>query len=423
VKILFITFFFPPYKTVASIRTGKTAKLLYEMGHDVKVVSSKNNDMKEELKVEIPIIDLYQTNWLDLDDMVLKLVGKSKETTRDNLHQGGKITFKNKLIKLFFSIYKYFFYTPDKYIGWYKYAFNQAEEIIKDWKPDVIYASATPYTGLIIASDLSKKYNIPFIAELRDLWSDNHSNRQYLFGKYLEFITLKKASAIVSVSAPLVNKLQSKYKNIPCYEIRNAFDEEDFKYQLNNTGSEKISIIYTGMIYPNKQNPNILFEAISKDYFLKENVKCMFYGNSLGWVKNIADEYGISSNVEVYNSIDRDEVLKLQSKSDILLLLTWNDPKEKGVFTGKLFEYIGSAKPILSIGAIDDVASMTIVQNGFGLASNNIDEIIYFIKSIKNKELLESVHQSYSNNRMKFERKEQVKKLSDIFSKLVLKNE
>ena len=111
-------------------------------------------------------------------------------------------------------------------------------------------------------------------------------------------------------------------------------------------------------------------------------------------------------------------MLKLQARSDILLLLTWNDPQEKGVFTGKLFEYIGSAKPILSIGAVDDVASNLIRDHNFGLASNKIKEIVAFVKNIKDKTVLEEIDNAYKIDRSQFERRYQVEKLVDIFEKI-----
>lgn len=412
-KILFITFFFPPYKTVASIRTGKTAKLLHEMGHEIQVVSAKNS-MKEELEVEIPKIFLHQTPWFSIDDAVVNLLGREKKNQlKGEVLHGGKMSLKTKIIQKLFSWYKFFFYVPDQFIGWYKYAYKESEEIIKDWKPDIIYASSGPYTALMIGAKLSKKYNIPFVAELRDLWSDNHYDKQYFVGRFLEYMTLKDASALVSVSQPLVETLSKKYKT-PCYEVRNAFDDEDFKYSFSKE-EKKIIITYTGMMYAGKRDPLTLFQAIASDTYLKENVECLFYGNSLGWVNERAKEFGISENVKVFNSIERQEVLKLQAGSDILLLLTWDDPLEKGVFTGKLFEYIGSAKPILSIGAVNDVASNLIRENGFGLASNDIQEIVEFVKNIKNRNLLDSIENGYKEHRTQYERRYQVQKLVDIF--------
>ncbi|WP_263833681.1 glycosyltransferase [Sulfurospirillum oryzae] len=421
-KILFITFFFPPYKTVASLRTGKTAKILFKMGYDIKIVSAKNNDIKEELAIQVPRDALYQTDWFDMDNFVLQLLGKgNKSVLRDTLHKGDKQTIKSFLLKLFFRIYTFFAYTPDKYIGWYKPAIQESESICKTWKPDIIYASGMPFTSLMVAASLSKKYSIPFVAELRDLWADNHYSKQYFFGKWLEGRTLQKASAIISVSQPLVERLYTKYK-IPCYEIRNAFDEEDFIIEKEQcTQNHKIVILYTGMLYAGKQDPTILFQAIASDQYLKDNVECKFYGNALDWVNDVALRYGLANVVEVHSPIERSEVLKLQKNSDILLLLTWNDPKEKGVFTGKLFEYIGSAKPILAIGAMDDVATSVIKDNGFGLASNDISQIVNFIKNIKNDQCVEKINNAYQNNRMAFERNLQVSKLSQVFESILSK--
>ena len=90
---------------------------------------------------------------------------------------------------------------------------------------------------------------------------------------------------------------------------------------------------------------------------------------------------------------------------------------EKGVFTGKLFEYIGSAKPILGIGAVDDVASHAINENGFGLSTNNRNDIYTFIKNIKDEEFLEKINNNYLKNRKFFERNYQVDTLEEIFKK------
>ena len=270
-KILFITFFFPPYKTVASIRTGKTAKLLHEMGHEIKVISAKNS-MKEELEVEIPKNLLHQTSWFSIDDAVVNILGRGKkDQLKGEVLHGGKMSLKTKIIQKLFALYKFFFYVPDQWIGWYKYALAESREVVDEWKPDIIYASSGPYTGLMVASKLSKEYGIPFVAELRDLWSDNHYDPQYSVGRFLEYITLKNASAIVTVSAPLVEKLSQKY-SVPCYEIRNAFDAEDFKYSDFVEDEKKIVITYTGMMYAGKRDPSILFEAIASDAYLKEHV-------------------------------------------------------------------------------------------------------------------------------------------------------
>ena len=418
-KILFLNAYFPPYRTIASLRTGKTAKLLHERGHDIKVVTLKQETLKSDFPLEIPKENLYQVTWLNLDNYLLKLLkmeNKNKIIDATYNSKGKKISIKNKFMQFIFKIYKIFFRDFFASFSQYKNLFSESKNIIKEWKPDIIYASGLPKEILIVASNLNKKYNIPFVAEFRDLWADNHYNNKSYISEYLEKRTLKNAHSIISVSKPLVDKLQQKYPDIPCFEVRNAYDEEDFVFNQKNKNS-KITILYTGMIYQGKQDPSLLFEVISQNEYLKENVICKFYGNGLLIVKDLAKKYNIEHCVEVYDSIDRIEILKLQSQSDILLLLTWDNPLEKGVFTGKLFEYIGSAKPILGIGAVDDVASHAINENGFGLSTNNRNDIYTFIKNIKDEEFLEKINNNYLKNRKFFERNYQVDTLEEIFKK------
>ena len=97
-------------------------------------------------------------------------------------------------------------------------------------------------------------------------------------------------------------------------------------------------------------------------------------------------------------------------QADVLLLLTWDNHLERGVLTGKLFEYIGASKPILSIGAINDDASRLITSNNFGVASNNPEVIYSFLKSIRKNEFKFGYEERY-----KFERAKQVVKLDEIF--------
>lgn len=419
-KILFITYFFPPYKTVASIRTGKVAKGLHEIGHEIKVVSARIEDMEEELKIEIPISNVYQTPWFDIDKFFLQCFFKknNKKNVRSSLHSNSN-QMKYKFIKSIFHMYKNLFYNPDKFIGWYKYGVEKSEQIIEEWKPDVILSSGAPYTGFIIASKLSQKYNIPYVADLRDLWADNHHENNSFLSRFLEKKYLSNAKALLSVSSPLVDRLKMKYKHIPCFEIRNAFDREDFIYP-SECHSNKIKILYTGMIYAKKQDPSILFKIISENTFLKENIEVDFYGNSLEWVKTLSEEYHIEKNVYVYNSIDREQILRLQSQSDILLIFSWNDTTEKGIYTGKIFEYIGSQKPILVIGHHrDDVISKMILENNFGLVSDQKEEIVEFIKTIRDDSVLGRINQAYAKNRNKFERQYQVKKLSTILQSIL----
>ena len=52
--------------------------------------------------------------------------------------------------------------------------------------------------------------------------------------------------------------------------------------------------------------------------------------------------------------VPRSEVLEIQKKADLLLLLSSSKDISKGVLTGKIFEYMSSGRPIICIGAKED---------------------------------------------------------------------
>ncbi len=65
-RILFISYYFPPYNIIASLRVGKTAKYLRQFGHDVRVVTARNLPYPADLPVEVPDEDIIATPWIDV---------------------------------------------------------------------------------------------------------------------------------------------------------------------------------------------------------------------------------------------------------------------------------------------------------------------------------------------------------------------
>jgi hypothetical protein len=75
--------------------------------------------------------------------------------------------------------------------------------------------------------------------------------------------------------------------------------------------------------------------------------------------------------VTQHGKVSHAESLRIQANADVLLLLLWNDPGEKGVLSGKVFEYIGAARPILMTGLEASAAGDLIRDNRLGVVSND----------------------------------------------------
>ena len=67
-------------------------------------------------------------------------------------------------------------------------------------------------------------------------------------------------------------------------------------------------------------------------------------------------QHAADSYVVLHGHVSREKALEAQLSADLLLLLESPNPDARGVLTGKIFEYMASGKPILSIGSRKDSA-------------------------------------------------------------------
>ena len=78
-KILFITYIFPPFNAIGSVRTGKTAKFLVESGHNVKVISCAKQLLSKNLSLEISEQSVQYTDWINVNSPVQFVLGGGKK--------------------------------------------------------------------------------------------------------------------------------------------------------------------------------------------------------------------------------------------------------------------------------------------------------------------------------------------------------
>ena len=378
-RILIISYYFPPYNSIAAVRVGKTAKYLTKFGHEVRVITAADQGWPEDLACEILRQNVYYTKWINLQKPLELIFGGRGELSRESTRRSNESGFKRFLKSTIYPIYKAVLYFPDPLVGWLPYALKESRRLIEKWKPDIIIASAPPFTSHLIARRLSRKYKIPWIAELRDLWTDNQCYKHPRWRKFMEskmeHRILSSTIGLVTVSEPLGEVLSRKFKQ-PVSIILSGYDPDDYATENNSTSNSRIlQIVYTGNIYIGKQDPSLLFEALLLMGNSANNISILFYGRQFGDVRELVKKFNIEHLVRINGQIPYRQSLATQRSADILLLLLWNNPKEKGVYTGKLFEYIGAGRPILAIGNHDNVAAELLRSRRLGVAMQNPSQI------------------------------------------------
>jgi glycosyltransferase involved in cell wall biosynthesis len=418
-KILIISYFFPPYNIVGSIRIGKFSKYLTKLGNEVKVITVKSPNtwggkIPDSLPLEIEPSNIIYVNLYDR--LIPKLLNKTK------------------------SIFKKL--NTERIINWlwYFYAFPHASKIIYDWKPDIIFATTPPPVALFLASSISKKYCIPWVADFRDLWSEGHlfnkSNKFPNFiKKFLEMSILKNCSGIITVTEKDYYLMKKKYGNfgIPIELIHNGFDLEDYTKNASpcelitkNLSDSDFLIVYTGSIHKiGNQSPEKLFKAINLlDNETRSKIKVWFFGTDKNLIINEVKKHKMESHVTFFDRIAYNEVINVQKNADLLLLLLWSVENENTIYTTKLFEYMATGKPILAIGG-DTVIGNFIESDGLGLFSNDPLEISNFIKNLIQRKNKKSKNEYFYDPRKfsNFSREEQTMKLFDFLKKIISINQ
>ncbi len=371
-RILIISFFFPPYNLVGCVRTGKMAKYLIRFGHDVRVISAREQNLHSAtLALEIPPEYVTYTAWLNPRWPVDKVYGHGKVVPWSDRATAAQPSGGHRALRSLLRFTRSVLYFPDMNIGWLPFAFTAGARLMADWKPDVIYASASPNTSLIIAHLLARRYGLPWVGDLRDLWVDNHN---YEFAGWrmgleqrLEYIVMSTASGLVTVSEPLADTLKRRFGK-PTEVILNGFDAEDYPILTGVPGrNDTLRIVFTGTIYVGSQSPAPLFKALQLMGKKAEKVRVVFYGASRKLVQELASSFGVVHLIGNNEPVPHRDALIAQSEADILLHLLWNDPTQPGVYGAKVFEYLGARRPILAVGYIGNVAAQLIQEREAGV--------------------------------------------------------
>jgi hypothetical protein len=351
-KVLIITFHFLKGEKIGSIRARGLAKYLPQFGWEPTILTSQVKDTPNKNFH-------YRIITTEYDDIVTTWIKRLGFKSEDDFY-GKFVKRKRKNKKLWIDyvkeIWELIFAYPDINIGWYKHAVKAGHELLKEGKFDAILSSSKPETCHLVANNLKNNFDIPWIADFRDLWTQNKYEEHFflrnIFEKRLEFFIVSNADIITTVSNPLANILNEFHSDKKIYTIMNGFDPDQKKPGIKML--DKFTIVYTGVLYQGKRDPEPLFQAISElinsGKISSSDIEILFFGTDDDWLFNDIRKYKLENVINVCGPILREESILQQRKAQVLLLLTWNHPGEKGVYTGKLFDYLAAQRPILAIG-------------------------------------------------------------------------
>ena len=249
------------------------------------------------------------------------------------------------------------------------------------WTPQIIVVSGPPFSVFFVAQRMARQRGIPWVADYRDLWTQSGyyvlGPARRMLDTALESRLLKTVSLVTTVSQPLADEMHCAF-GVRSEVVFNGYDPSDLPALTlvsNLYSGLPLRILYTGRIYEGKRDPEPLFIALASMGLGPEQVLVEFHGDNVQLVEDAAQRHGVEHLISCGPQLPHTESLALQQRADVLLLLMWNNPGESGVYTGKLFEYLGVRRPILMLGFPGGVAAELIRNRDAGVIANDPDEI------------------------------------------------
>lgn len=427
-KLLLITYAWPPMSGVGLFRALKFAKYLPEFGWDPVILTVKVGpaELCRDLCYSSDI-RVYRTDYRDLLSEVKSIFPKCRRSLEaPDRHVTAKIANANIKSGAMASFVRELIAMPDEQRGWFKYGVAEGRKIIELEKADLIFSTSPPETVHLIARRLKRHLRTPWVADLRDLWADDNFRSRTLLKKTIlkrmERAILRDADSVVTVSQPWADSLQSFLPEGRVSVIENGFDEQDLG-GVRYRGNEKFTITYAGKLHRIHQPVDIFFSAIKglvdKGLMDRQKVLVNFYvfGFDKPDIRGIAERYGVSDMVSCHERVDYSSSLKIQRTSDILLFVQWQGPGGDGWYSAKLYDYIGSRRPILALASNGGVAGRLIDSTSSGIIADSENAIKEELLGLY-REYCDTGLVAYHGNEkeiMKNTRRERAARLADLF--------
>lgn len=381
-NVLLVAYSYPPVERSGARRPAALAKYLPQFGWRPLVLTPRveaaprNDEFVIETEYRDVLADLKAKFRLDQRRSLHEQLGLSlsKQAGADKPHTLAITIIRNLLT------------FPDLTKGWIPYAVKAVEDLKRSKRSiDAILTTFPPASAHMIGARAKQILGVPWIADFRDLWTQDITTmrpRDLQFLQVpLEKRTLRTADMLVAVSEPWSARLAGRYRSHEVVTVPNGFDPADFHSRPALT--RKFTITYAGVLYQGQRDPALLFETLSdlirENFIPASDVLVRFYTPPEPWLLPMVQKFALEPVVELNGIVPRKNVLQREMESQILLLLSWTNPKDAGLHTGKLFEYLGAGRPILAIGGNRGAMTQVLEETGAGVHASSKQEVRDFL--------------------------------------------
>lgn len=373
-KILMLCLEFPPINTTGNYRSAGFARYLCE--HNVETVVLTGT-----------IDTLEKTFGKNADPNLLKGLDKVK------IYRYPVKPNKKFWTKGIANTLRIWWNTTDKIDKRWYYGKNkkQIDAVIEKEKPDLLYVSLPPFSIARTAIEISKKFNLPLITDMRDAWSlwvsSPFSTRLHYKKIYnLERRIFEQSKLILGVTPELIEDFKQQHPSINSQRFKtifNGYDDLNFETVEPIKPDSILKIGYIGGFYYHPETEAIMHDkwyrrnGLRKFYYaprkeewkyrspffflkslsillernpeLKSRIFFEYVGGAPKWFNEMIEDLDLNNNFIHHGFVPKQEVLKIQNSWDGILATSEKvNDGQHFCLPSKLFDVVHSQKRILA---------------------------------------------------------------------------
>ncbi len=250
---------------------------------------------------------------------------------------------------------------PDKWVTWRFDGVRQGLAMIREFRPDVLWSTYPIATAHLIAARLHQRTGLPWVADFRDPMAQEGyppDPKTWRSFRRIEESAIRSASRAIFTTPSAAHEYADRY---PAHAakiavIENGYDEQSFGAAADAAGemgplrAGVLTLLHSGIVYPDERDPTCLMEALAKIRRLGEvdtaRLRVRFRAALHDEVlRDLARRFGVEDLVEVEPPIPYRQALVEMMRADGLLVLQASNCNSQ--IPAKVYEYLRARRPLL----------------------------------------------------------------------------
>lgn len=358
-RLLLVTYEFPPKGGVGVQRPLKTARYLAEAGWDVTVLTVADPPASlwdPELLAELPASVRVERAWsLEPTRMVqvFRRLIRPRAASAASAGSRGVSGLPRGPIRFIQA-----FFIPDEKFWWTPWAVRLGRRLHRETPFDCILASGPPFTALGIARRLSQSLGVPWVADLRDPIVGGYFFRPLtplhaaLMRAY-ERRVVRSASRVITATESWRSALMERHADAVgrVTAIDNGFDPDDFA-DAPPDPADGFTVAYVGTFQGEIRVDTLLAAVVrargADDGFARD-ARVRLVGPLDAETRETIERLGADAVVDRSGFVSHRQAIVEMRAATVLVLVLGSGPENAHIVTGKLPEYLASGRPILAL--------------------------------------------------------------------------